>query len=298
MNGLADPHGPGELLRLIRGAGSLTRAELLDRSGLSRSTVTARLQLLLDAGLVIGDTHTATRGRPAECFGFHDAAGLLLIAHAGATGVRLALTDLGGGVLDSRVVPWDVTDGPERCLTMVGDVFAELLSGAGRRGADVQGIGLALPGPVDAESGTVVSPPIMPGWDQFDIRAWFAGRYGCPVIVENDVNAMAVGEYRSAHPDADSMLLLKVSTGIGAGIIAGGSLYRGADGAAHATSATSASSSRTRRCPPAVAATRAAPRRMPPAGPWCATCGPRAATSPRSRASWRSCEAATPSRST
>ena len=73
----------------------------------------------------------------------------------------------------------------------------------------------------------------MPGWDDFDIRGWFAGRLPGPVLVDNDVNVMALGEYwRSWLDDVDTLLYVKVGTGIGAGLIVGGEVFRGARGAA------------------------------------------------------------------
>jgi predicted NBD/HSP70 family sugar kinase len=72
----------------------------------------------------------------------------------------------------------------------------------------------------------------MTGWDRFDIRGWFVGDFGCPVVVEKDVNAMAVGEHRAIHPDVPNMMMLKVGTGVGSGLIASGQIHRGADGAA------------------------------------------------------------------
>jgi predicted NBD/HSP70 family sugar kinase len=72
----------------------------------------------------------------------------------------------------------------------------------------------------------------MSGWDRFDIPGWFAGRYDCPVLVDKDVNAMAFGEQRSRYPQVRQLLMVKAGTGIGAGMILGGEVYRGADGAA------------------------------------------------------------------
>ena len=96
----------------------------------------------------------------------------------------------------------------------------------------MRGIGLAVPGPVDFASATVVSPPIMTGWDAYPIRSWFDSRFDCPVVVDNDANAMALGEHAGEFADRDSLVMVKVATGIGAGIIAHGMIYRGADGAA------------------------------------------------------------------
>jgi predicted NBD/HSP70 family sugar kinase len=107
-----------------------------------------------------------------------------------------------------------------------------MLTEAGCSPHEVHGIGLDVPGPVDFATGRVISPPIMSGWDGYDIPGWFRPGFDCPVLLENDVNAMAFGEQRTVYPDTDSLLVVKVGTGVGAGIISGGRVYRGADGAA------------------------------------------------------------------
>lgn len=228
------PHGsPGEVLALIQAHGELTRAELVKLSGLSRSTVPARLDALRSAGLITTVEPTmTTRGRPPTRFRFADDGGVLLLAVGGATGVRVAVTNLGGQILDHGRHSLNITVGPKRWLASVSEGFRESMKAAGVEAADVHGIGLALPGPVDSEAGMVVSPPIMTGWDRYPIRPWFDSEFTCPVIVENDANAMAIGEHRLFHPERNSMLMVKLATGIGAGIIAGGEIYRGADGAA------------------------------------------------------------------
>lgn len=224
---------PGELLALLREHSPLTRAEVMRRTGLSRSTVAQRLDALLGAGLVVAAGEEAPgRGRPAGQFAFHRDRGVLLVADVGATAVRAALTDLTGAIRLDRTSPIDVASGPGPVLGLIADYFEQLLTEAGRAADDVYGIGLAVPGPVDFAGGRVVSPPIMSGWDGFDIRARFRPRFGCPVMVENDVNAMAFGEQRSVHPDTEALLMIKVGTGIGAGLVAGSAVYRGADGAA------------------------------------------------------------------
>lgn len=228
------PGSNGHVLDLIRRTpGGLTRAEILELTGLARSTVTARLATLQAAGLVAqGQTAAAARGRPPSHFHFREDNGVLLLADAGATAVRAALTDLGGAIQHELDEPLDITIGPEAWLSRVGQVFDRLLALADCAAGFVKGIALALPGPVDFASATVVRPPIMVGWDGFDIRRWFAPRFDCPVIVDNDANAMTLGEYRAEYPHRTSMLMLKIATGIGAGIVTGGTLYRGEDGAA------------------------------------------------------------------
>ncbi len=229
----ADPGSAGHVLDLIRRSGGLTRAEILEVTGLARSTVTGRLATLESAGhITTRVVEAAGRGRPASRSIFRHESGALLLADAGATGVRTALTDLAGTVLGESTVALDITIGPEAWLTRLAELFAGLLADAGCDSAFVRGVGLSLPGPVDFASGTVVQPPIMTGWDGYPIRQWFARLFECPVVVDKDANVLATGEYATAHPDASSMLMLKIATGIGSGIIANGSLYRGEDGAA------------------------------------------------------------------
>jgi predicted NBD/HSP70 family sugar kinase len=225
--------GLGDVLTLFRETGPLTRAEVMTSTGLSRSTVNQRIDALLQGRLIVGAGEQApTRGRPAERFCFNRARGVLLVADLGATAMRVAVCDLAGDIQSERDVPVDVQDGPVRVLERIDAEFTGLLADAGVRAADVLGIGLDVPGPVDSATGRVVSPPIMNGWDGFDIRGWFATRYRCPVLVEKDVNAMAWGEQRLSHPDVADLLMLKVGTGVGGGLVSGGAIFRGADGAA------------------------------------------------------------------
>lgn len=230
---LGEPGSPGHVLDLIRRSGGLTRAEILQRTGLARSTVASRLSALLSAGLITaGGSTAAARGRPASQFRFRDDNGVLLLADAGATRVRIAVTALNGRVHHETSLALDITMGPEAWLAEVSRLFSELIHQEGCDPGFVQGIGVALPGPVDFASATVVQPPIMTGWNGYPIRSWFAERYACPVIVDNDANAMAIGEYTSAHTQRNSLIMLKIATGIGAGIVLDGHLYRGEDGAA------------------------------------------------------------------
>jgi predicted NBD/HSP70 family sugar kinase len=225
--------GIAEVLGTFRARAALTRAEVMERTGLSRSTVNQRLDALLAAGLVVPSGEDApTRGRPASRFVFNSDRGVLLVADVGATGMRTAVCDLAGVILAERDRGIDVAAGPEPVLSAADELFAQTLAEVGREPADVHGIGIDVPGPVDFDNGQVVSPPIMSGWDRFDIPGWFGRHYTCPILVDKDVNAMAFGEQRTTYPDIPQLLMLKIGTGVGAGLMIDGQVYRGADGAA------------------------------------------------------------------
>ena len=224
---------PGELLSLIRAGTAVTRADLARHTGLARSTVAQRVDALLASGLVLeaGDT-PSTGGRPATMLAFNHQAGVVLVADLGATHARVAVTDLAGTTLAERAGDLDIALGPAEVLKWVSARFHELLDQTAHAAADVRGIGIGVPGPVEFDTGRPVNPPIMPGWDGFDIPGWFADRYGAPVLVDNDVNIMARGEHWVHWRRTPHLLFVKVGTGIGCGIVADGHIHRGARGAA------------------------------------------------------------------
>jgi predicted NBD/HSP70 family sugar kinase len=225
--------GVGSVLRLIRAGEAVTRAELARRTGLSRSTVAQRVDALLAHELVYEAGGSAsTGGRPPTVLAFNREAGVVLAADLGATHSRLAVADLAASPLAEMPLEVDIAEGPEAVLEQVHAHFLEMLARVGRKPADVQGIGVGVPGPVKFSAGAPVNPPIMPGWDGFAIPAWFGDRYDAPVLVDNDVNIMALGEHWSHWRETEHLLFVKVGTGIGCGIVADRAIHRGAQGAA------------------------------------------------------------------
>jgi glucokinase len=223
----------GDLFQLLRDGKARTRAELALTTGLARSTVASRIDALISSGLVgpAGEA-TSSGGRPPSRFAFKPAARAVLAVDVGATHVILAVTDLGGTILTERRLAQDVAEGPEAVLGRIVAEATSLLTETGRAPGDLAGIGIGLPGPVEHATGMPVKPPIMPGWDGFDVVRYVQRSLPVPVLVDNDVNIMALGE-RTAHwPEHDNFLFIKVATGIGAGIISSGELQRGANGTA------------------------------------------------------------------
>ena len=229
----APPSGAGELLQLLRDQTPRTRAELAKLTGLARSTVGARVDALLASGLLAPSGEAAsTGGRPPIRFAFNPEARVVIGADLGATHGRIALTDLTGRPLCELGEDLEITDGPEVVLDWVTSTTTKMLGLTGRSAADLIGVGIGVPGPVEHSSGRPMRPPIMPGWDGYDVPGHVTRVFDVPVLVDNDVNIMALGEHAAAHADVEHLLFVKVATGIGAGIISGGRLHRGAVGAA------------------------------------------------------------------
>lgn len=225
--------GASELFQLLRDGRPRTRAELADTTGLARSTVGLRLDALLELGLIrpIGEG-ASSGGRPPSQFALNPSARVVVGADLGATHATIAVADLSGAILLTHREALPIADGPERVLTWVVDETRSLLAEAGRAPADLLAVGVGLPGPVEHDTGRPVNPPIMPGWDGFDVPGWIFDALGVPALVDNDVNIMAIGEQSRSFPDVSDLLFVKVATGIGSGIISGGLLQRGAQGSA------------------------------------------------------------------
>ena len=229
----ASPRDPadGLVLRLVREGGSLTRAALGEATGWARSTVTRRVDALLESGLLaVGGEASSTGGRPPEQIRFNQRAGTLVVADLGVSHSRLALVDLLGNPLDSPIeLDLDLSAGPEDTLPMLEEAMAKLVDQAGE---SILGIGVGIPAPIDARTSLPAQPALLSAWNGFPLGTTIESSFSTPVYVEKDANLMALAEQRRHWPEASALIFVKVGTGIGSGIVIGGDLYRGANGAA------------------------------------------------------------------
>jgi len=225
--------GAGELFQILRDGRARTKAELANLTGLARSTVSSRVDTLLAAGLLRPAGEAAsTGGRPPARVAFNPAAGVVLAADLGATHATIAVADLAGRMLASRTHALDISSGPEAVLDAVTREGGALLAAEGLGDDRLVGVGIGVPGPVEHSTGMPTNPPIMPGWDRFDVPGYVRRTFDVPVLVDNDVNILALGEQSLSWSGVDDLIFVKVATGIGAGIISGGALQRGAQGSA------------------------------------------------------------------
>lgn len=223
--------GLARIVRALRTTGPLTRQELMADTGFTRAQIDQRLEQLRDLGLL--DESVAlvnTGGRRPRALALRGSAGYVVAVHLGATQVTVGTVDLAGVILDERTMPVDLADGPEPVLQQCVELARELIDTAD---ALPWAAGIAVPGPVDVNLGVAVSPPLMPGWDQFPIQRWLSERLDVACWLDNDANAIAVGEHRyGAGRGYPNMVFVKMGNSIGAGIIMGGLLQHGAAGCA------------------------------------------------------------------
>lgn len=224
---------PGDVLQLIRRAEATTRRDIQQLTGLSRMTVAQRVDALLEAGLVIEDAGAggATGGRRPDRLSFHVERSVLAVATVDTAHSRTALTDLSGRIIASDAVDVAISQGPEPVLDALAASMRRLVD-ENSLGRPLAGTGVTVPGPVDPGTRRPSQPPIMPGWDAYPIAEHLAEIIPVPTFVENDADAMAFGEQSTNFADSNAVCLIKVSTGIGAGLVLNGSVYHGIDGGA------------------------------------------------------------------
>jgi predicted NBD/HSP70 family sugar kinase len=231
---------PAAILDLLRHDGPLTRAELLERTGMARSTLVEKVEVLRGHRLIRdAEARRGTGGRPATALAFDGAGHHLLVLDIGATHATLALADLHLRLLAVRREMLDTLAGPDTTLPAAVKAARSLRADAAASGVPVMpllGVGVGFPGPVASDRSTLDEQTMMRGWDGVDLSGALRAEFGVAALVDNDANAMAFGEHvaavrRGAARD-ESLLVVKVSTGIGAGLIVDGALHRGASGGA------------------------------------------------------------------
>jgi glucokinase-like ROK family protein len=219
------------ILAQLRDEGALSKAQLADRLQVSRTTVSAEVARLSELGLAQEAGPAASRGgRRSTLVDLSPDIRFVGIS-IGATGMSVGVTDGRLTVLATRHEPSDIRQGPEVVLAAALNLVREVLDEVGVD--QPMGAGIGVPGPVDFHRGISVSPPIMPGWDGYPVRDAVSRELGCPVLLDNDVNVLAVGEqHAGVAKGAQDFLFVKIGTGIGCGIVIDGELYRGVNGCA------------------------------------------------------------------
>jgi glucokinase-like ROK family protein len=223
------------LVDLVRKYGEISISDLMVFTDYSRTKITGYIESLLNKNILVANNVTEyTGGRRSRMYSLNGDFGIVAGIDVGATSIDLGIADFSGRLLVRYAESATVKDGPIRILGRVCSLLEKLLQENNLDAVHLQGIGIGVPGPVDFSLGILVSPPIMPGWDRYPIietiHQWFPTSN---VVVDNDVNMMALGEiHQGSGKGIDNLIFIKIGTGIGAGIVSEGKIYRGASGCA------------------------------------------------------------------
>jgi len=224
-----------DLIQTIRAQGEVTKADLVKNTPFSRSKINGCIHGLLKKGYIqeIGPGEY-TGGRRSKTFSLNGDFGLVAGVDIGATSIDLVISDTASLPLARGSESSNVREGPRVILGRVVELISRMLVEKGLSPELLYGIGVGVPGPVDFSQGKLVSPPIMPGWDSFPIIQTLQDCFPtAQVVVDNDVNVMALGEVsQGIGKGIRNLIFVKIGTGIGAGIVSNGAIYRGTNGCA------------------------------------------------------------------
>ncbi len=225
---------------VLRQSGGVSQADLSRLTGLSRTTVSTLIGELRTSGFVAeleapdltraGGTHG---GRPPVLLALDPSAGWAIGIDFGHSHVRVAVADLAHRILSEQEEALAVDGNPVGSLDAAADLVRQKLRASGIPKSSVIGVGMGVPGPVDHRTGRVGSTSILPGWLGVMAGQEMERRLGLPVVVDNDANLGALAESSwGAARGCENVVYIKVSSGIGAGLVLGGRLHRGANGSA------------------------------------------------------------------
>ncbi|MBZ0310318.1 MAG: ROK family transcriptional regulator [Anaerolineae bacterium] len=224
-----------KVVEAIRQRGPLSRTDIADEIGYSRSKITSVVNSLTSTKILqeVGDGESSGGRRP-RVLNFNPDFGYVVGIDMGATSMDITLANFKGSILDRQYIPMDVREGPDVILGLIRKVVLERLESCQIPIDKVYGFGIGVPGPVEFSTGLLIAPPIMPGWEAYPIAAYMKGTFPyAVVIIDNDVNVMALGELRvGAGINEENFIFIKVGTGIGCGIVCNGQIYRGSNGCA------------------------------------------------------------------
>ena len=221
---------PAALLRLVARGEATTRASLARALGLAPSTAALHVESLIGRGLIEERGNgSSTGGRPPRVLSIRPEGGVIVGIDLGERHLLLRADDLAGRNVAQASSDISIADGPDAVAATV----AGLCRAVGKTlPGPVLAIGVAVPGPVAQPSGVVTSPSRMPGWDGVNAQAVLTRATGAPTLVDNDANLLALGESAAAATPPASMIAVKISRGIGCGIMSDHQLLRGRSGAA------------------------------------------------------------------
>jgi glucokinase-like ROK family protein len=212
----------------------ISRADLADKMGLTRAAVTVIITDLISNGIILNTESRSTgSGRPPVVLEINPNQGLVAAVDMGAMHLSVALGDFSARILEEIEVPFRVDCGPAESLQEAERIIKELLKRRGLSTTDLAAIGVGVPGPVIADEGMVMAPPIMPGWDRYPIRATLESRWRTTITLNNDAELGALGEWAyGAGRGERNLAFIKVGSGIGAGLIINQQIYGGTTGSA------------------------------------------------------------------
>jgi predicted NBD/HSP70 family sugar kinase len=215
-----------------RTAGGLSRVELAQIVGLSPQTISNISRRLLDQSLIVeAGKEGSGPGKPRTILRLNPAGMYAVGVHLDPAVATFVVLDLLGAVVQHSSVKTPGSSRPEAVITAIAAEIDKLIEASGVDRAKIAGLGVAAPGPIDHDNGTVVEPPLLDGWDSVPLRDALAEATGLSVLMDKDVTSAAVAEtWAGGASGAGSFVFMYMGTGIGCGIVLNDEVVRGTSG--------------------------------------------------------------------
>ncbi|MFG1924996.1 ROK family protein [Cryptosporangium sp. NPDC048952] len=207
----------------------VARGELAALTGLSGMTVSNVSRRLVEDGLVTETVMPASgRGKPPKILRLIPSGGFAVGVHIDPAVVTYVIVDLAGEVRDHIRTETPVVQDPGRVVGAMARTIEELIVSSGVERSKVLGVGIASPGPINAETGVVLNPPMLPDWHRVTLRDSLSAALRLPVVLEKDSTAAAIAErWFAGHDGARDFIFVYYGTGFATGIAIGGEVLRG-----------------------------------------------------------------------
>ena len=229
-NELITPNTTAQIYNIIRQSGEINRMGITEISGVSKSTISLQINKLLGLGLVEEKVPTDSSQRKLK-LKIRENIGYVAGIFLGITKLSMVIFSLDMKIAFEKNHIFESISDPVACnKEIINQLKALCLEHNINR---LWGIGIGFPFPVNFREGKPDSPPNVPLWHDYPLKDIYRKEFDCPVLVDNDVNVMALGEgYKGCTVNETDFLFIKVGTGIGSGLIVDGKIYRGANGCA------------------------------------------------------------------
>lgn len=228
----ATPASPGSralVVDLIRSSGPISRGELVTATGLTQPSISMIVRKLIDEQIVRQTGSTATGGKPRELLEINNRASIGVGIQLGFESITLVATDAGGGIIARQQIDGAAFASPETVTERIVEAHTAFVRLAAVDTNAIAGVAVVAPGPIDHSNGSVLGPPSLRHWRDFPLRHELSVALNQPVMLDNDAAAASIGEFWSRGVSRNRTFgCIYIGTGIGAGVVLDGSLFRGA----------------------------------------------------------------------
>jgi len=227
--GMSHTNSRAAILDIIRAASTISRVELARATGLTGATISTVVRRLINEGLVVEvGRGESTGGKPRMLLQLDPTARFAIGVHLDHAGITYVLANLGGQIVARWRKPGAGSDEPPQVVARIVGEIEGMITRVGIDRTRVLGLGVVSPGPITASVGMVLAPPSMRPWADYPLGEALEDGVGVPVLLDNDATAAAIGEYWAGGIETTSAFAaLYMGTGIGAGVLVNGSVYRG-----------------------------------------------------------------------